>query len=47
MNDDVVVRQSRWIKRSAVPRYTKEQRKALDKFVECFGWHRGARVRKA
>lgn len=42
-----IIVQSRWVKKSDVPRYTKEQQKDLDKFVESFGWHRAARVRKA
>lgn len=37
---------SRWRKRSSVPRYDDEQRPALDKYREPKGWHRAARVRK-
>lgn len=41
------IRQSRWVKKSNVPRYNKEQRKLLDEMNlrEPDGWHRGARVR--
>jgi len=41
------IKKSRWVKKSGVPRYTKEQQKELDKFSETDlnRWHRGARVR--
>lgn len=39
------IRHSRWVKRSGVPRYSKQQEKAIgERFVEPKGWHRGARV---
>ena len=38
--------QSRWVAKSRVERYTKEQQKDLDKYVEPFGWHNGARVKR-
>ena len=41
------VKQSRWVKKSDVPRYTKEQQKALDAVpCDADGWSNGARVRK-
>jgi len=40
------IRQSRWVKKSNVARYSKEQLKELDTFGrDCDGWRNGARVR--
>lgn len=42
------IKQSRWVKSSDVPRYTKEQQAAIaELFHEADGWHRGARVYRA
>ena len=39
------IKQSRWVAKSAVPRYDKKTEDALiDQFGEEAGWHHGARV---
>lgn len=38
------IKQSRWVKKSNVERYSKEQQKDLDSYTEQPGWHKGAKV---
>ena len=44
VKDKKPIVQSRWVKKSNVERYSKEQRKDLDSYVEQPGWNKGAKV---